>query len=135
MPLRARELSRDHCQVRALFFAAILVALWFRAAFSAPPELAPEQAASHVGETATVCGVVASANYSVRTKGQPTFLNLDRAYPQQVFTILIWGSDRPKFGTPEVQHMGKRVCANGVIQLYKGKPEIVVTDPAKLTVR
>jgi hypothetical protein len=98
-------------------------------------ELTTQQAASHVGEAATVCGVVASANYSVRTKGQPTFLNLDRPYPQQVFTILIWGTDKPKFGAPEVQHMGKRVCATGVIQTYKGRPEIVVSDPGQLTVR
>jgi hypothetical protein len=126
--------SRDHFEVRAPFLGAILVALWFRAAFPAPPELTPEQAGSHVGETVTVCGVVASANYSVRTKGQPTFLNLDRPYPQQVFTILIWGSDRPKFGTPEVQYMGKRVCATGKIESYKGKPEIVATDPRQLAV-
>jgi hypothetical protein len=98
-------------------------------------ELTVQQAADHVGETATVCGVVASANYSVRTKGKPTFLNLDRPYPQQVFTILIWGTDRAKFGSPEVHDMGKRVCATGVIQSYKGKPEIVATEPGDLTVR
>jgi hypothetical protein len=98
-------------------------------------ELTAQQAASHVGEAATVCGTVASANYAVRTKGQPTFLNLDQPYPQQVFTILIWGSDRSKFGSPEVDSKGKRLCATGVIQSYKGKPEIVATDPRQLTLK
>jgi DNA/RNA endonuclease YhcR with UshA esterase domain len=101
----------------------------------AAAELTTQQAASHVGETATVCGTVASANYAVRTSRQPTFLNLDQAYPQQLFTILIWGTDRAKFGSPEVGLMGKRVCATGLIESYKGKPEIVATDPRQLSVR
>jgi hypothetical protein len=99
---------------------------------SAAADLNSQQAASHVGETATVCGIVASANYATRTKGQPTFLNLDKAYPNQMFTILIWGSDRTKFGAPEVHFLGKRLCATGQIQSYKGKPEIVATDPRQL---
>jgi hypothetical protein len=38
------------------------------------------QAAAYVGETATICGVVVSANYATKSKGQPTFLNFDQAY-------------------------------------------------------
>src|SRR5262249_8672859 len=81
--------------------------------------LTPDQAPNHIGETATVCGVVVSTRYATGTKGQPTFLNLDRAYPHQVFTVVIWGSDRPKFGTPEITLMGKNVCATGTIQSYR----------------
>jgi hypothetical protein len=43
--------------------------------------LTAAQAKDHVGEPATVCGVVASATFATRTKGQPTFLNLDQPYP------------------------------------------------------
>ena len=95
--------------------------------------LAAQDAADHIGEVATVCGTVASPNFAIRSKGQPTYLNLDRLYPNQVFTILIWGSDRPKFGTPETTLMGKRVCAPGTIQEYRGTPEIVATEPRQLT--
>jgi hypothetical protein len=100
---------------------------------AAAAELNSQQAASHMGETATVCGTVAFTNYAVRTKGQPTFLNLDKPYPNQVFTIMIWGSDRGKFGAPEVQYLGKRLCATGQIQSYKGKPEIIANDPKQLS--
>jgi hypothetical protein len=99
----------------------------------AGPWLATQDAADHIGEVATVCGTVASTNFAIRSKGQPTYLNLDRPYPNQVFTILFWGSDRPKFGTPETTLMGKRVCATGTIKEYRGKPEIVATDPRQLT--
>jgi hypothetical protein len=97
--------------------------------------LPPDQAPNHVGETATVCGVVASTRYASGRKGQPTFLNLDRSYPHQVFTIVIWGSDRSKFGTPEITLMGKNVCATGTIQTYLGKAEIIAVDPQQLGIR
>jgi len=42
--------------------------------------------ANHVGENATVCGQVASAHYAPSMKAKPTFLNLDKPYPNQVFT-------------------------------------------------
>jgi hypothetical protein len=121
--------------MRTLALVVALVGVPGLALPSAAAELTSQQAASHVGETATVCGTVASANYATRTKGQPTFLNLDQPYPRQVFTVVIWGTDRPKFGTPEVQLIGKRLCATGKIEAYKGKPEIVATDPGQLAAK
>ena len=92
-----------------------------------------KEAAYHVGETATVCGVVASTKWSTRTKGQPTFLNLDEPYPNQIFTVLIWGSDRPAFGSPENIYARKRICVTGKIKEYRGKPEIIIKDPNQIT--
>jgi hypothetical protein len=94
--------------------------------------LAPEEAANHVGETATVCGTVASANYAAGSRGAPTFLNLGKPYPNHVFTAVIWGSDRPKFGTPE-SLAGKVICVTGEIKLFHARHEVVLHDPAKLT--
>ena len=51
-----------------------------------------DQASSHLGEPGTVCGMVASANYAIKARGQPTFLNPDKPYPHQVFTVVIWGA-------------------------------------------
>ena len=97
--------------------------------------LTPDQAPLHIGENATVCGVVVSTRYAAGTKGQPTYLNFDLPYPRQVFAVVIWGSDRPKFGTPETTLMGKRACATGTIQSFRGKAEIIATDPRQLVVR
>jgi DNA/RNA endonuclease YhcR with UshA esterase domain len=97
--------------------------------------LTPDQAPLHIGENATVCGVVASTRYAAGTKGQPTFLNFDLPYPRQIFAVVIWGSDRPKFGTPETTLMGKRTCATGVIQSFRGKAEIIAADPRQLVVQ
>jgi len=101
----------------------------------AADRISAQQAAAHVGETLTVCGLVASTNYAVRSKGQPTYLNLERPYPNQAFTVLIWGTERRKFGEPENALLGKRICATGTIKAYRGKPEIVATEPTQIAVQ
>ena len=94
-----------------------------------------EQAAGHVGEVATVCGPVGNIVYASGTRGQPTFIDFGREYPDLVFVALIWGSDRPKFGTPEVTYWGRSICVTGEIHNYKGKPEIIVSDPGAISVQ
>jgi DNA/RNA endonuclease YhcR with UshA esterase domain len=95
--------------------------------------LMPAEAAKHIGERATVCGVVAGAKYAAQTGGRPTFIDFEKPYPNATFTALIMGSDRPKFGTPEKAVEGKQVCVTGEIRLFRGTPEIILTDPTQLT--
>ncbi len=95
--------------------------------------ISPEQAINHVGEHGTVCGNVASSHFAYRSKGQPTFLNLNRPYPNQVFTVLIWGSDRKHFpNAPEDFYRNQRICVTGTIEQYRGIPEIIVRNPAQI---
>ena len=74
-----------------------LVLAWSLALYGQQSVTAAD-AKSHIGQQTTVCGNVAGVHYASRSRGEPTFINLDKPYPNQVFTILIWGSDRPKFG-------------------------------------
>src|SRR3977135_2721409 len=78
---------------------------------------APEEAAKHVGETVTICGLVASAKYAGQARGRPTFLDFGKPYPNAIFTALILGSDRAKFGTPETGVQGKQGRATGELPL------------------
>jgi DNA/RNA endonuclease YhcR with UshA esterase domain len=100
----------------------------------AQKRLSAAEAKEHFGENATVCGEVVSTRYAASTKGQPTFLNLDKPYPNQVFTVVIWGDNRSKFGKPEDDYKGKRICVSGKITAYAGLPEIVADDPKQITV-
>jgi len=87
-------------------------------------------AKDHMGQNATVCGMVSGERTATSSRGQPTFINLDGRYPNQIFTILIWGDDRAKVGALPAD--GSRVCATGVIQDYRGVPEIVVRSAGQL---
>jgi hypothetical protein len=84
---------------------------------------------------ATLCGKVASTHYAKSSKGEPTFLNLGEPYPKEIFTILIWGSDRGKFGTPESEYRGLRVCITGKITTYRGVPEIVAVEREQIEIQ
>jgi len=116
---------------RSLFPAAATALLWPFAAEAAC--ISADEAQRHVSENTCVCGVVVSSRYASGSNRQPTFLNLDKPYPNQIFTALVWGSDRPKFGEPEKTLMGKRICVTGPIELYREKPEIILHDPGQLT--
>jgi hypothetical protein len=98
-------------------------------------KLTGAEAKDHIGNRATVCGKVVSTHYAKSSKGEPTFLNLDEPYPKEVFTILIWGSDREKFGTPEDEYKGLRVCVTGKITSYRSRPEIVATERGQIEIQ
>jgi len=92
------------------------------------------EAINYIGEVATVCGYVASAKYASSTRGQPTFLNLEKPYPNQIFTIVIWGRNRTRFESPEVEYRGKRICVTGIIEDYRGVAEIEAKIPGQIKV-
>jgi DNA/RNA endonuclease YhcR with UshA esterase domain len=121
-----RKNKLRHCIAAAiLLFSSIAV-------FPQSTSLPTSEAKSHVGEKATVCGLVVDGRYAASTRGKPTFLNLDKPYPNQAFTIVIWGDNRAKFGAPEQEYRGKRVCVTGTISEYRGVPQIEASDPAQI---
>jgi hypothetical protein len=69
-------------------------------------------------------------------KGQPIFLDLGRAYPRQLVSVHIRGSDRGKFERPpDETFAGKEICVTGVIQSYRGRLEIIVKEPLQIRVK
>ncbi len=100
------------------------------------PQVGTLDAARYMGKQAMVCGQVAGVHLAQRTGGAPTFINFDKPNPNQTFTVLIWGIDRPKFAAPPESTFtaGKRVCVTGLVTDYRGKPEIVVRNPEEIRV-
>jgi DNA/RNA endonuclease YhcR with UshA esterase domain len=114
-----------------LLAASAVFGLW--AVSTAAATLSSEDAKAHIGETATVCGVVVSAEYEANEQSQPTLLDLGTPYPNAIFTAVIYRDHRQKFGTPEISLRGKQICVTGPITDYQGKPEIVLKDPSQLS--
>jgi len=119
--------GRSFLFVVAVVLAAANFALGQRA-------ISPCEARNHVGEFSKVCGQVASARFALRSRGVPTFLNLDRPYPNQIFTALIWVEDRSKFGSPEERYASQEICVSGVIQLHRGVSEVILRNPSQVQV-
>jgi hypothetical protein len=97
----------------------------------APPNYSACEASKHVGETATVTDRVDGVYQS--GKGN-IFLNMGGKYPNQCFTAFIPSGSAAQF-TNAQQYDGKTVSVSGKIQLYKGKPEIIVTSPGQISVK
>jgi len=86
-------------------------------------------AINHAGESATVCGRVASA--TVLDK-QAMLLGFDQPYPAQRFSVLIQGEDRPKFNGRELTLIGRRMCGSGMIRMVEGRAQMTLKDPTRL---
>ena|ERR1700733_3543145 len=69
------------------------------------------------------------------TRGQPTFLNLDKPYPNQIFTIVIWGRERSKFGEPDKKYPDVHLCVTGTITSYRGTPDITASDATQIEIQ
>lgn len=83
------------------------------------------QAKVLIGEKSTVCGTVVSTKYHEKSGG--TFINLDQKFPNQIFTISIWKSDRVNFSyTPEKELNGRKICVTGIIDTNKGVPSMTI---------
>jgi hypothetical protein len=96
----------------------------------------PTDAAAAIGHTATVCGVIASADYMVGSRANPAFLtvvNPDQPDQKRALTAVIYGHDRAKFGTPEATLQGQRVCVTGYISFFRGRPEMILSAPRQLS--
>jgi DNA/RNA endonuclease YhcR with UshA esterase domain len=125
-------------KINRFIFSLIIASILFTSGSMPSPSyaqgrLSPEEAQDHIGESQTVCGMVASTNFAASSKGQPTFLNLNRSYPNHIFTVVIWGRDRPRFKNPPEEFFDKkRICVTGEITTYRGKPQIEVEDPSQI---
>jgi hypothetical protein len=87
--------------------------------------LSTAEAVTHIGEKKTVCGEIAGFYTATNSHGSPTFINLNKPYPHQAFTLLIWSDDKPSVGDlPTI----RRICASGTISQYRGLPETVLRN-------
>lgn len=98
-------------------------------------EVTAGEAAEHIGSRARVCGEVAGVTHATDIGGNPTFINLERAHPDQPFTALIWGDDRSRWAVaPEQQYAGREICVTGTIERHEGTPQIIVSSPQQIQV-
>lgn len=79
-----------------------------------------------------ICGTVVSSHKSA--KGN-IFLNLDKNFPNQIFSITIWAKDVINFDyQPELFLMNKRICVTGKVKEYNGVPSINLSNEKKIQI-
>ena len=91
------------------------------------------QAKYNIETTSTVCGTVVSTKYS--EKSGATFLNLDKKFPNQIFSVTIWKDNRANFSyMPEVELKDRKVCITGKIENNKGTPTMNISNEKSIKI-
>jgi hypothetical protein len=114
--------------MRSIALAAVLMT-WISIGYS--QTMTTAQARAHDGESGKVCGTVGNEHTAMASQGKPTFLDLDSAFPEQKFTLLVWDEDRANVG--ELPRVGAHICAVGVINYYHGVPQITIRSSTQLS--
>jgi endonuclease G len=93
-----------------------------------------QQAALYAGkrDEINVCGTVVSTKLS--SKGN-VFINLDKAFPNQIFTVTIFSADVPNFSyAPHEWLQNKTICVKGsVTKDSNGIPGIIIKNESAIT--
>lgn len=120
--------------MRSILTLLLLAASGFTSNAQKSIELA--ELSNHIGDSVTVKGKIFGVKYLEAAKNTPTFINIGAAYPNQLLTAVIWGDVRKKLGyNPEdSKFSGGMATVTGKVELYKGKPQIVITDPKQLLI-
>ena len=86
---------------------------------------------SEKGKKVTICGKVVSTKLS---KNGHTFLNLDQAFPNQIFSATIWKSNSIHFSfPPHIKLKDKYVCLEGKVTDNKGTPTMDLTNEKNIS--
>jgi len=83
-----------------------------------------EEVQNAIGKTVSVQGKV----YSSKDIGSMVLVNLGAAYPNQLLTVALKGKAKDLGNGLD----GKTITVEGAVIDYKGKPEIIVTDPSQI---
>jgi len=117
--------------IRFLTLAALVVGSLSITALAQTSTVIPDSDAPlHIGQNATVEGVVVAVSTSKRGN---TFINFGGVYPNQTFTG--WVPAGTPLASDSSIHLlqGKKIKITGLIELYRGKPEIRILSRDQIT--
>jgi hypothetical protein len=127
----------DNMNVRtAIYLTSLFLPALLLLPVYAQDNVTPSEALQFRNQFTTVCGKAVQGIYMPELDNKPTFIYLDKPYPDQIFEIVISGSTRGQFGrVPEVLYPGRNVCATGVVIDFLGVPQILVDQPGQISVQ
>lgn len=86
---------------------------------------------NHIRENVIICTQV----FGVKSTATISFINLGAAYPNAPLTVVVFAKDSANFKEPlAALYDSKKICVTGILNVYKGKTQIVVTKPEHIEV-
>lgn len=82
------------------------------------------------GKKVKICGTVVSA---YKSRKNNVFLNFDKKYPNQIFTVTIFSSNLPNFSySPNLYLIDKKICVYGKVSEYRGVASMVIKNEKQI---
>lgn len=119
--------------MKKIFVLAVLS--FFASAGYSQITIKAEDIGKHVGDSVKICAKVYGVKYLENAKNSPTFVNVGGAFPNQLFTIVIWNDVRKQFEkAPEELLNNKEICVTGKVEMFKDRPQIVLKGKEQIVV-
>lgn len=84
------------------------------------------------GKKVEICGTVVS---TFKSKNNNVFINLDKKFPNTIFTLTIWSRNQANFSySPEKELLNRKVCARGEITRREGVMQMNITNEKQVEV-
>jgi hypothetical protein len=98
-------------------------------------ETEPKKLLNQNGDTVNLFGFVTKADYLADLKGSPTLMNFSGKDSAQSLTLIVRSTDRYKFEeAPETAFLNQYVQVKGKIEIYKGKPQIILHNVQQISI-
>jgi hypothetical protein len=120
-----------------ILLVALILSRVYRPSTALNPEgtIEAQDASEYIGKIMEVCGTVNSSDFRNDIGGKPTFLNFGRPYPDQYFTVVIWGDHLHKWQySPHTYYSGRFICVTGRIEQHENTPQINVNSPDQISI-
>ncbi len=114
-------------------FILITIFCFTVASAFAQKEIKIDEAKNHPGETVKICTKIYGGKSILNARDTLTLLDAGKPYPDAPLRLVIKGKAQSEFTGDVVKYYrGMNVCISGEIKLYKGKPELEITDKAQI---
>ncbi len=93
-----------------------------------------DSVASYEGKTVTICSKVQGV-FTTRGEKKTTYISFGNPYPNATFTAIIFDGNLKNFKyNPSEYLKDKNVCLTSKVVMYKGKPEMILTNEEEVKV-
>ena len=89
---------------------------------------------NYEGKTVTICSKVQGV-FTTRGEKKTTYISFGNPYPNATFTAIIFDGNLKNFKyNPSEYLKDKNVCLTSKVVMYKGKPEMILTNEEEVKV-
>lgn len=117
-----------------MYYLIIFICLVSSSLFAQDTVISVNEVRDYIGQEVIVQGKVDQVVHLTSVRGKPTYFNMGGKYPDNKFTLLLWESNKHKFTKGAQFYEGKTIKILDTIETFRGKPQIVISDPGQMEV-